>query len=162
MASKIEIKPIEKKDIDWVKGTTRERFGADFIFDAGKKKFPYKLPGFIAYLGNEKSGVLTYEIMGKSCEIVTIESLKEKNGVGSLLLEKLKDTAKAKNCKKIWLITTNDNLNALDFYQKRGFNITNVYPNAVTKTRETVKPEIPLYGENGIEIKDEIELELKL
>ncbi len=162
MASKIEIKPIGKKDTEWVKETTREKFGADFIFDAGKKKYPYKLPGFIAYLGNEKIGVLTYEIMNGSCEIVTIESLKEKISIGSLLLKKLKETAINENCRRIWLITTNDNLSALNFYQKRGFNISNVYPNAVTKTRETVKPEIPLYGENGIEIKDEIELELKI
>ena len=160
MASKIEIKPISQADTDWVKAITKEKFGTDYIFDAGKKKFPYKLPGFIAYLGSKKVGILTYEIIKNSCEIVTIESLRERIGIGSLLLEKLKKNAKNKSCGRIWLITTNDNLNAIDFYQNRGFKISNIYPGAVTKTRETIKPEIPLYEQNGIEIKDEIELEL--
>lgn len=59
---------------------------------------------------------------------------------------------------RIWLITTNDNLNALGFYQKRGFRIKAVYPGAVDEARR-IKPEIPLAASNGIPIRDEIELE---
>jgi hypothetical protein len=61
----------------------------------------------------------------------------------------------------VWLITTNDNLNALRFYQKRGFRLAALYPGAVDESR-TIKPQIPLVGENGIPLHDEIRLELAL
>ena len=59
------------------------------------------------------------------------------------------------------LITTNDNLSALQFYQKRGFDMSRLYHNAVDKSRK-IKPQIPLTGANGIPIRHEIELEMKL
>jgi hypothetical protein len=62
----------------------------------------------------------------------------------------------------LWLISTNDNLNALKFYQKRGFSLVKLYKNAVNETRKKIKPEIPLIGENGIPIRDEVELEILL
>ncbi|MFP3471139.1 GNAT family N-acetyltransferase, partial [Micrococcus sp. SIMBA_144] len=61
-------------------------------------------------------------------------------------------------CSRITLITTNDNLAALKFYQKRGFVMTAIHRNAVEKARK-IKPEIPLIGNDGIPIRDEIQLE---
>ena len=59
------------------------------------------------------------------------------------------------------LITTNDNLSALRFYQKRSFDMVRLYLNAVEEARK-IKPEIPLTGNDGIPIRHEIELEMKL
>ena len=61
----------------------------------------------------------------------------------------------------MWLVTTNDNLRALAFYQRRGFRIIAVHTDAVARSREA-KPEIPAVGDNGIPILDEIELEKEL
>ncbi len=158
----VSIKPIRTADKDWVKKITKQTFGSKFVYDAGRKKFPHKLPGFVAYDKNERVGLVTFEIMSKECEIVSIESLRPGEGIGSLLLNKVLETARSHGCKRIWLITTNDNLNALRFYQNRGFVLKKIYPGAVTKTRETIKPEIPLIGEGGIPIRDEIELEYRL
>jgi hypothetical protein len=55
------------------------------------------------------------------------------------------------------LITTNDNLNALEFYQKRGYRIIEVISDAVNKARK-VKPSIPLIGYKGIPLQDELRL----
>jgi hypothetical protein len=63
------------------------------------------------------------------------------------------------NCTRF--ATTNDNLNALRFYQKRGFVLVSVHRNAVIKSRQ-LKPEIPLTGNDGIPLRDEIELEMLL
>jgi hypothetical protein len=57
--------------------------------------------------------------------------------------------------------TTNDNLNALRFYQRRGFRMTEVRPGAVDRARSQ-KPSIPLVGEFGIPIHDEIDLERQI
>jgi hypothetical protein len=59
------------------------------------------------------------------------------------------------------LITTNDNLHAIKFYEKQGFRIIAVHRGAVDRAR-VLKPSIPLVAENGIELHDELELELIL
>jgi ribosomal protein S18 acetylase RimI-like enzyme len=88
-----------------------------------------------------------------------MNSLVEKKGIGSALVEAVKEKAKAAGCERLWLITTNDNAAALRFWQKRGFRLSAIYPNAVEELRR-LKPEIPLTGNDGIPIRDEMELEM--
>lgn len=75
-------------------------------------------------------------------------------------IERVKALAPAQGCKRLFLSTTNDNLEALAFYQKRGFRLIRVCPNAVDEARR-LKPSIPLVAGNGIAIRDELELELR-
>lgn len=118
-----------------------------------------KLQGFIAQDKNKEIiGLITYLIWeNNECEIISLNSNIPKKGIGTKLIEKVRAVANEKGCKTMKLITTNDNTNALYFYQKRGFIISNIYFNAMAESRK-LKPEIPKYAENGIEIKDEIEL----
>ncbi|MFU1769871.1 GNAT family N-acetyltransferase [Mammaliicoccus sciuri] len=116
------------------------------------------LPGFVAYDETEIIGVITYIIRNDQIEIISLDSFRENVGIGSQLLKKLEKISDEKDITKISVITTNDNLNALKFYQKRGYNITKVIPNAVEKARNQ-KPSIPQFAENGIPIRDEIVLE---
>ena len=155
------IKPVLENDREWVFEFIKKRWGDERIVYQGKVFYPHKLPGFIAYLGKEKIGLITYKINNKVFWIITIDSLVEKKGVGTALIEAVKKQAKEKGGKKIKLITTNDNLDALRFYQKRGFRLKKIYPNAVDKSR-LIKPSIPKIGDYGIPLKDEIELELVL
>ncbi|MCH7786707.1 MAG: hypothetical protein IIC22_04260 [Chloroflexi bacterium] len=62
---------------------------------------------------------------------------------------------------QLWVITTNDNLNALRFYQMWGMTIAALRPNALEESRK-LKPEIPMTGIDNIPLHDEIELELAL
>jgi GNAT superfamily N-acetyltransferase len=71
------------------------------------------------------------------------------------------DEARKQNCERVFLATTNDNLHALRFYQKRGFELVAVHRGAVNESRK-IKPGIPLIGNDGIPIRDEIELEMNL
>ena len=87
-----------------------------------------------------------------------MNSIIKRKGIGTALVEKVEKIAKELNCKKIWLITTNDNIDALLFWQKRGFSIKAIYPNAISVSRK-LKPEISEIGNYGIPIRDEIELE---
>ena len=106
-------------------------------------------------------GLLTYQIEGSNCEIVTIDSTAEGEGIGTSLIDAVKERAKAKGCRRLWLITTNDNLSALGFYQRRGFRLIALYPNALEASRR-LKPQISMKAANGIPIRDELELELEL
>ena len=107
------------------------------------------------------AGLVTFHIAGDACEIVTLDSLHPGQGIGTALIEAVKAAAGAAGCRRLWLITTNDNLHALGFYQKRGFRLVAVHPGAVDDSRK-LKPEIPLIGNDGIPIRDEIELEIVL
>ncbi len=102
--------------------------------------------------------MITYIIKNDQIEIISLDSFRENVGIGSQLLKKLEEISEEKDITKISVITTNDNLNALKFYQKRGYSIIKVIPNAVEKARKQ-KPSIPLFAENGIPIRDEIVLE---
>ena len=117
--------------------------------------------GLYACDGNEIVGLITYRIVRNEMEILSLDSLHEKRGIGSVLLDNAIKTAKNMGCLRVMLITTNDNLSALQFYQKRGFDIIRFHHNAVEESRK-IKPQIPLTGSNGIPIRHEIELEMKL
>jgi N-acetylglutamate synthase-like GNAT family acetyltransferase len=155
------IRPTSDEDKKWITDLLTERWGSHIIVTRGRVHYGDQLPGFIAEYDNARIGLVTYHIENKKCEIVTLDSITERIGMGSNLLEEVKKLAKSSGCEKIWLVTTNDNLYALRFYQKRGFDLVAIYPGAVIKSRE-LKHEIPMIGFDGIEIKDEIELEMKL
>ena len=99
--------------------------------------------------------------MNDECEIITLNSLVEKKGVGSMLIDAVRENALQRGCKRLWLITTNDNIPALVFYQKRGFHLVAVHRNALEISRQ-LKPEISMTGMFGIPLRDEIELEMQL
>ena len=115
----------------------------------------------MALADQTRQGVITYHIADNACEIVTIDSLAPAQGVGTALIEAVKTMAKGASCYRLWLITTNDNLNALRFYQKRGFELVKINRNALADSRR-LKPGIPLIGLDGIPLRDEIELEMLL
>lgn len=104
---------------------------------------------------DEIIGCITYAINGKDCEIISLDSIIEKKGIGTALLQQVEETAKHAHCQRIKLITTNDNVHAMAFYQKRGYQFAALFPNAVEKARR-LKPEIPEKAENGILIRDKI------
>ena len=117
--------------------------------------------GYYAVKGDEIAGLITYRVLDDEMEILSLDSLRENKGIGTALLNKAVFKAVEIGCARITLITTNDNLSALRFYQKRGFDMVRLYRNALEQSRK-VKPEIPLMGENGIPLKHEIELEMNL
>jgi len=102
-------------------------------------------------------GLITYVIKDDECEIISLDSTEEGKGIGTALVKEVENLATKKKCQLLKLITTNDNLLALKFYQKRGFILSKIIHNAVEEARK-IKPEIPLIGNDGIPIRDEIEL----
>src|SRR5215467_9289518 len=115
----ITILPINTEDREWVSQFIRKRWGSNRMVSHGVLYYPQDLPGFVALYQSEKVGLVTYHITGTSCEIVTINSIEPSLGVGTALIEAVRDIAIKSQCKRLWLITTNDNMNALRFYQKR-------------------------------------------
>lgn len=127
----------------------------------GKEIDMTAVDGLFALEDEKIIGLITYILYDDIMEITSLDSLCENKGIGTALLTKAVDVARKRNCKKIVLITTNDNINAIRFYQKRGFDMVCLYRNALDNSRK-LKPEIPLIGENAIPLKHEIEFEMLL
>ena len=156
-----EILPLIGADKDWVLEFLRGG-GADFIVTRGRKVYPTEIEGFCAVVDSDrKVGFVTFEINGDQCEIVTLDAFVKFSGVGTALVEKVRQVATNRGCKRLWLITTNDNLDAIRFYQRRGFTIAAVHINALAESRK-LKPSIPEIGQYGIPLRDEIEFEMVL
>ena len=117
-----------------------------------------ELDGFI-YLNerDEIMGLITYIIRNNECEIISLDSTEEGKGIGSELVRAVENLAKQNRCEVISLLTTNDNLHALKFYQKRGYRIVEIIRDAVQKAR-AIKPSIPLIGNDDIPLHDELKL----
>ena len=156
-----EIRPLIKDDRAWVAPLLEEQWGSVTQVTRCRAYRADELPGFAAIQDGKPAGLITYNINGEQCEITSLNSLVEGVGIGTGLIDAVKNVANSSKCKRLWLITTNDNTPALRFYQKRGFLLVAVYPNALEESRK-LKPEIPLTGIDGIPIRDEIELELLL
>jgi ribosomal protein S18 acetylase RimI-like enzyme len=159
--SEFIIRPLLTTDRELVNQKIVESWGAEIVIAHEKIYLPAELPGFGAFNKKKILGLLTYQLEFDACEIVTLNSWEGGVGIGSALINTMMKTANLKGCKRLWLVTTNDNTNALRFYQKRGFVISGIRINALETARH-LKPEIPILGEDNIPIRDEIELELKL
>ena len=117
-------------------------------------------PGFIAESSDHWLGYANYDVERGAMEITVLEAIATGRGVGGALLAASIGVARELALSRVWLITTNDNTPALRFYQRRGFTIVALHREAVTEARRTLKPEIPMTGQDGIPLRDEIELEL--
>ena len=157
----MEIKPLTLADRDWVRRKIIETWGAETVVVHETVYHPAELPGFVVKSGDEIIGLLTYHLEGEACEIVTLDAWRTGQGVGTALIEAVRLVAGRERCRRLFVVTTNDNTPALRFYQKRGFVIAAIHLNAIEKDHR-LKPEIPLTGLNGIPIRDEIELEMRL
>ena len=119
------------------------------------------LDGFVIYQNDAIIGLATFRIADRECEIMSLDSLMENQGIGTALIHKVMEAAASAKCNKVKLITTNDNINALRFYQKRGFDMVRLNRGAVQAARK-LKPSIPEKGEFDIPIRHEIEFEMEL
>lgn len=157
----VSIHRLTAADVPRLRQFWKEHWGAEFLIAHGTIFNPENVSGFLALDGNEWIGLITYTFLDSDCEIVSLNSVRENEGIGTALIHKVIEEAKASQCRRIHVTTTNDNLRGLGFYQKRGFQLCALRVNAVAEARN-LKPELPLLGENEIPLRDEIELEMVL
>jgi GNAT superfamily N-acetyltransferase len=137
----------------------RDHWGGDTVVSRGSVWHPQDVNSIVATQGESYiAGLLTWFRHADDVEIVSLDSFAENNGVGTALLEAMAERARRDGVRRLWLVTTNDNIRAIRFYQKRGWDMCAVHRDAVAAARK-IKPQIPLLGEDGIAIRHEIEFE---
>ncbi len=159
MSHKIE--QITQEDQRAVLDIVKQYWGDAVIVIHGKVFHPPDLQGLKAVINDKIVGILHYHVSGQVCQIITLASLSQGKGIGSSLLDAVESLAASQQCRKLSLTTTNDNLYALGFYQRRGFQLVRIHPGQVAKSRQ-IKPSIPLIGENEIPLRDELVLEKRI
>ncbi|MBI1825302.1 MAG: GNAT family N-acetyltransferase [Planctomycetes bacterium] len=136
-------------------------WGSRIVMSRGRAFHPEKEGGFLERRDGKIAGLLTYHIDDQGMEILTLNSVLEGEGIGSSLMLNAIESARKNGCDRIWLTTTNDRLRIIDFYQRLGFRMTAINLGVVDEARK-VKPQIPLVGERGVPIHDEIVMELPI
>ena len=156
-----DLRPVERGDRNWIVEFLEQQRGSTRVVSRGQIWLAHLLPGFAAFSGEQPVGLVTWQAEGQDGEIMTINSLREGMGIGSGLLAAVSEAAVAQGCTTLRLVLTNDNLRALRFCQKRGFQLVALYPGSLEEARK-LKPDIPLFGQEGIPLRDELVLQLPL
>lgn len=157
----VSVRPVEDSDREWLRETLTQ-FGHVRILSRGRlTEDAAKLPGFLAERGGSRVGYALVRIERQELEVVALQALSRREGIGTALLAAVADEARQAGCRRAWLITTNDNLDAVRFYQRRGWDLTALHRDAITAGRH-LKPELPEVGDYGLPIRHELEFELLL
>lgn len=154
------VRAVTNADRPQLAGVITDNWGSTRMATRGRLVDISTVDGFIAKDASDWLGYAGYEIHGDAMEVVSLQALTMGQGVASALLAACVSVARGRGLRRVWLITTNDNIDALRFYQRRGFVLVAVHRDAITAARESLKPEIGLVGDHDIPIRDEIELEL--
>ena len=161
---RIELPPVlvrEATDAD--RAAARELFERDFgrtrVVAFGEVMDVDQMPSLVALMTSEPSGALAYRLFGDALHIVALatDPIWQRSGVGGNLVAEAELLARRLNLMRVIVTTTNDNLPALYFYQRRGYRLTDLVPNSILvhTGQDTV-------GFAGIPIRDEVRLEKRL
>lgn len=125
--SEFLIRPLQNTD-SWLEAFLQEHWGSPYMVIRGESVDLRTVSGFAALIAQNPVGLITFRMDGHQCEITSLDSLREGIGIGSALLDAVLKTARTAGCTRAHLITTNDNLHALRFYQRRSFSLCALYP----------------------------------
>jgi ribosomal protein S18 acetylase RimI-like enzyme len=151
------VRELTEADLPWAEELVAAAFAGRMQARRGELADVLDLPGFVVERDDEPVGLLTYRWHDDGCELASIVVREEQRGAGTELVEEL--VREVGGRARIWLVTSNDNLDALRFYQRRGFRLAELRPGAIDEARRTLKPQISKIGAYGIPIRDELELE---
>ena len=156
----LSIRPIRDDERAELARVVARSWGSSLLASRGALYEVTDLTCLLATQADRWLGVAGYRFDGDACELVLLDAFERHQGVGTALLEATAEIARKSNSRRLWLVTTNSNLDALRFYQRRGMHLVRVWVDAVMENRRNLKPEIPLAGDFGIPIRDELELEI--
>lgn len=156
----LTIRPIGPQDLGEVRAELQTHWHSHEIWSLGRRYHADALPGFVALADGSFAGLVTLHMDpgGWQCEVITLSSRGKAPGTGAALLAAAERHAREQGCRRIYLTTTNDNTNAMRFYQRHGWRLAKLHAGIVDRVRALV-PDLPLAGFDGIQIRDEVELE---
>ena len=150
------IRPIDDADRDWVSRVIADQWGLPVVSISGYHD-PSQLDGLVAGDNSERLGLLTYRFTDDGCEVVTLNSLWEGRGIGGFLLDTAHRDVAVPRGVRLWLITTNDNIRAIAFYQRRGMDLIRLHRDFADAV--ALHKELPAPSPIGIPFRHALEFE---
>ncbi len=157
----IVVREASADDVTWIAEIVTREFGATNISSRGVVFDVMTLPTSIATDGDRRVGLAAHRFEADECELVVLVATAEGQGVGSRLIDSVREAAALRGCRRLFLTTSNDNTDALRFYQRRGFRLRKLFPGSLEAARKEI-PTMPAIGHHGIPIRDDIELDISL
>jgi ribosomal protein S18 acetylase RimI-like enzyme len=132
-------------------------FGYTNIVSFGEEVVVGGSPALVAWMKGELAGALVYRLQPDTLQILALatDPMWQRSGVGGHLVAEAEALARGKGLTRILVSTTNDNLPALYFYQRRDYHITAVVPGGMLS--HIKMPDSRGFG--GIPLRDEIRLQ---
>jgi ribosomal protein S18 acetylase RimI-like enzyme len=158
----LSVRPLAEADLAWAEALVLAELGGRRQVRRGEQVDALEPPGWVAERDGRPVGLATAAARDDGWELVLLVAAERRSGVATALVQHLLDEAARARARQVWVVTTNDNLGALAFYQRLGFRLSALRPGAVDEARATLKPEIPAPGEEGLPLRDELELSFPL
>jgi ribosomal protein S18 acetylase RimI-like enzyme len=158
---RLDLPPVFVREATVSDAAMLELFERDFrgttVLAFGEPMALSDLPVIVAEMKDDVAGALAYRLLPDAFQIVALatDPMWQRSGVGGYLVAEAELMARRLALPRVIFCTTNDNLPALYFYQRRGYRITQVVPGALLPH---VKPGFAC-GFAGIPVRDEIRLE---
>ena len=161
----MRVRLLAKDDRAALRKVLHEQWGLPVVSISGVYADPSTLPGFVADdavpPARTSLGYLTYIVDGDQCEVLTINALLQGAGVGQALMDAVRTAAVNAGCRRLWLMTTNENIRAINFYQRWGMDLAALHRNFADTVR-AAKPNVDTAGHVGIAFRHALEFELLL
>ena len=151
----VAVRPLSAAEAEWTSRVLEDGWGSTIVARRAELIDAAELPGFVAERAGERVGLVTYADRSDGTEIVTIQSLVEGAGVGRALMDAVLVHCRAIGSPRLWLVTTNDNLRAYEFYQRWGLDLVGVEIGGVEHSRR-LKPGLPQVGASGLPLRHEL------
>ncbi len=155
------VRQIAQGDRDWVAETLVLEWTSTSVARLGEIVEAAGLPGYLATLGGRRVGLVLVDVKDRAYEVVAISTTEPRRGIGRALMGRCVAEARARGCRRVWIVTTNNNLAAIGFYQRLGMDLCALHRHGVHVSRK-LKPTIPVRDATGVRIDHELEFELLL
>jgi N-acetylglutamate synthase-like GNAT family acetyltransferase len=158
----VQVRRATNEDREWIAAAIVGAFTSERLVSRGRVHTEAsQLDGFVVENDGRPIGCALWHEVSGDAELVVLVTTYRGAGAGTTLLDAVVDHARDAGWSRLWLITTNDNTDAIRLYQRSGWEWVGWHRDAVSKSRE-LKPELPEVGAHGIPIRHEIEFEYPL
>lgn len=150
----------EERDRPGITALFERDFGYTNIVSFGEEVVLAGAPALVAWMKGELAGALAYRLRPDTLLILALatDPMWQRSGVGGHLVAESEALARGRGLGSLRVSTTNDNLPALYFYQRRGFVVTEVVPGGLLGHIKGTAA----VGFGGIPLRDEIRMERRL
>ena len=123
----LDVRDFEPADHEWARRLIGDHQGGDHrVGRLGELLDPTEMEGIVAELDGRPVGLLTVHETDRGLEVLTLHSEVSGVGAGTRLLETALRVAEASHAPRLWLVTTNDNVDAIRWYLRRGLTVAAV------------------------------------